>query len=77
MVIGATGYIGAYILEQIVAAKNSFARIAIFTSPGTAVAKSQKLDELRASGVTVLVGDVKQEEDLLDAFKGIPPHRRT
>jgi hypothetical protein len=42
----ATGYIGEFILDQILENKDSFGRIAIFTSPGSAEAKIKRLSEL-------------------------------
>ncbi|KAK0103128.1 hypothetical protein ONS95_000696 [Cadophora gregata] len=71
LILGGTGYIGSYILDQIVKAKDSFGNIAIFTSPRTAEAKSGLLDSLRAKGVGVIVGDVNKPEDLLKAFQGV------
>jgi uncharacterized protein YbjT (DUF2867 family) len=70
LIIGATGYIGVYIVEQIIKAKDSFGRIAIFTSPSTAESKPQKLVELRAQGVEVIIGDIKKPSDLVTAFEG-------
>lgn len=71
LIIGATGYIGTYITEQILLAKESFGRIAIFTSPNTAEKKPEVLDKLRAQGVEVIIGDVKNSQDLLKAFEGL------
>ncbi|KAE8452069.1 hypothetical protein EG329_002235 [Mollisiaceae sp. DMI_Dod_QoI] len=71
LILGATGYIGVYIVEEIIKAKDSFGRIAIFTSPNSAEKKSKQLDELKAQGVEVIVGDVNNSEDLLKAFEGI------
>ncbi|KAG4414961.1 hypothetical protein IFR04_011889 [Cadophora malorum] len=71
LILGGTGYIGSYILEQIVKAKDSFRNIAIFTSPRTAETKSELLDSLRAKEVGVIVGDVNKPEDLLKAFQGV------
>jgi uncharacterized protein YbjT (DUF2867 family) len=71
LILGATGYIGTYITEQILNAKNLFGRIAIFTSPGTAESKSQVLNNLKERGVEVIVGDVKSSNDLLKAFEGV------
>ena len=72
---GATGYIGAYIIEAIVKAKASFGRIAIITSPGTAENKATKLEKLREQGVEVIVGDVTKAEDVLKAYEGLHPTR--
>ncbi len=71
LILGATGYIGVYIVEEIIKAKDSFGRIAIFTSPNSAEKKSKQLDELKAQGVEVIVGDVNNSEDLLKAFEGL------
>ncbi len=71
LLFGATGYIGAYIIEEIVKARESFDRVAIFTSSNTLESKSQKLDELKRHGVEVIIGDVKKSGDLLDAFQGL------
>ena len=71
LVIGATGYIGSYILEQIILAKDSFDRIAIFTSPNTAETKAELLAGLKAKGVEVIVGDISKPEDLTAALQGL------
>jgi len=71
LILGATGYIGVYIVEEIIKAKDSFGRIAIFTSPSTAESKPEKLDELKAQGVEVILGDFKKSSDLLAAVEGI------
>jgi uncharacterized protein YbjT (DUF2867 family) len=70
LILGATGYIGTHITSAIISSKASFGHIAIFTSPNTAESKAQHLDDLRAKGVEVLIGDVNNEGDLLNAFKG-------
>jgi NmrA-like family len=71
LVIGATGLIGTHILAQILLAKSSFGRIAIFTSPTTASTKADLLSNLKNSGVEVIVGDTSRSSDLLKAFEGI------
>ena len=73
LVLGATGYIGVYIVDEIIKAKDSFGRIVMFTSPSTAESKPQKLDELRAQGVEVIIGDIKKSSDLVAAFQGPIP----
>jgi uncharacterized protein YbjT (DUF2867 family) len=70
LILGATGYIGVYIVDSIIKAKDSFGRIAIFTSPSTAENKPEKLDELKAQGVEVIIGDFKKASDLEAAFQG-------
>lgn len=71
LIIGATGWIGTYIADQILKAKDSFGRIVIFTSSGTAENKPQVLSELKARGAEIIIGDVKSSEDLLNAYKGL------
>ncbi|TVY30692.1 Isoflavone reductase-like protein [Lachnellula hyalina] len=71
LVFGATGYIGAYILKEILKNKDSFGRIAIITSPSTVENKSEQLQNLKSEGVEVIVGDVTNPADVLNAFKGI------
>jgi uncharacterized protein YbjT (DUF2867 family) len=73
LILGATGYIGVYIVDSIIKAKDSFGRIAIFTSPSTAENKPQKLEELKAQGVEVIIGDFKKSSDLEAAFQGRTP----
>ena len=70
LVFGATGYIGAYILKEILKNKDSFGRIAIITSPSTVENKSAQLQNLKSEGVEVIVGDVTTPTDVLNAFKG-------
>jgi len=72
LLLGATGYIGSYILDQIIAAKPSFGRIAIFTSPKTAETKAEKIEKLKAQGVEVIIGNTGNDEELLKAFEGQP-----
>jgi uncharacterized protein YbjT (DUF2867 family) len=71
LLFGATGYIGEFILDHILEAKDSFGRIAIFTSPGTAEAKAKRLGGLSAKGVQGIVGDVRNTRDILDAYQGL------
>jgi uncharacterized protein YbjT (DUF2867 family) len=71
LLLGATGYIGTYILEQIIIAKESFGRIAIFTSPATAQNKAELLEKLKSQGVEIIIGDTSNTSDLLNAFAGV------
>ncbi|KAF8847595.1 putative isoflavone reductase like protein [Acephala macrosclerotiorum] len=71
LLFGATGYIGAYILEQINEGKENFGRIAIFTSPEIAIKKHSLFDRYEAEGVEVIVGDVRKKGDIVNAFEGI------
>ena len=70
LLLGATGFIGAYITDAIVKAKDSFGRIVIFTSPATASSKKEKIDGYKSQGVEVIVGDVHNPEELLKAYQG-------
>lgn len=70
LLFGATGYIGAYILQQLVAAKHNFGRIAIFTSRETAQKKPSLLQAYKLDGVETIIGDVRNAEDIVNAFQG-------
>lgn len=70
LVFGATGAIGSYIIAAIVNARDSFNRIAVFTSPNTLSAKETEINVLRDKGVEILVGDVTNQDDVLKAFDG-------
>lgn len=69
LIIGATGVIGKHITREIVDS-NKFESIAIFTSPNSAETKKAELDALKAKGVKVIVGDVKNEQDMKAAYEG-------
>ncbi|KAL4786935.1 hypothetical protein BJX76DRAFT_64374 [Aspergillus varians] len=71
LVFGATGAIGSYIISALVNARDSFDRIAIFTSQNTHSSKTVEIDALREQGVEILVGDVTNKDDVLNAFNGI------
>lgn len=71
LVFGGTGYIGTYILSDIIASKSAFKRIALFTSSNTVANKSSHIESLKAQGVDIIVGDVQKEEDVLQAYQGI------
>ncbi|KAL1998687.1 hypothetical protein VTN02DRAFT_5728 [Thermoascus thermophilus] len=69
---GATGNIGQHILAGVLAARDEFARVAIFTSPATAQAKATFLDGLKTEKrVEVIVGDIRDEEAVRKAYEGI------
>ena len=67
---GATGVIGEYIVNAIIDAKSSFDRIVVFTSPGTAEKKAHEVEKLKGLGVDFFIGDVQNEEDIKEAYKG-------
>lgn len=70
LLLGATGFIGSYITDAIVKAKDSFGRIVVFTSPNTVENKKEKIDALKAQGVEIIVGNIDNEEELLKAYDG-------
>ena len=70
LIFGATGVIGKFIIEQLIAAKSNFSRIAIFTSRGTVENKKDEIGRLKEQGVEVVVGDVTNESDVRKAFEG-------
>lgn len=70
LMFGATGTIGKYIIEAIVNDRDSFGRIAIFTSAHTVSSKPDELNALRQKGVDILIGDVGNREDVLKAYAG-------
>ena len=70
LIFGATGVIGKFITEQLVAAKSNFSRIVIFTSHGTVENKKDEIGRLKEQGVEVVVGDVTDEGDVRKAYEG-------
>ena len=70
LVFGATGLIGTFITQQLLAAKSNFKRIAIFTSPNTVETKKEVVEKLKAQGVEFIIGDVTNEKDVRAAYEG-------
>jgi hypothetical protein len=70
LVFGATGLIGTYILDAILAADPPFEKVGIFTSAATAESKAQLIKDLEAKGVHVHIGDIKSSDDVLKAYAG-------
>ncbi|KAF2497396.1 putative isoflavone reductase family protein [Lophium mytilinum] len=70
LVFGGTGVIGQYIVNALLAAKEDFGRLAIFTSQNTVNTKSDSIQSLREDGLEIIVGDVRNEEDVVEAYKG-------
>jgi FlaA1/EpsC-like NDP-sugar epimerase len=71
LLFGATGNIGIYILNAILAAREEFDRIAIFTSSATATSKSDFLNGLKQNkNVEVIVGDIQDEDAVRKAYNG-------
>ncbi|GAB1212283.1 hypothetical protein ATERTT37_001417 [Aspergillus terreus] len=71
LMFGATGAIGQFIIDAIVAAKDSFGRIAVFTSPNTVATKSEQIEALKKAGVEIITGDIANPDDVKAAFAGI------
>ncbi|EHK99763.1 putative Isoflavone reductase like protein [Glarea lozoyensis 74030] len=69
LLFGATGYIGTYITEQIVANKSSFGKIALFTSANTVEKKTDVINKLKSASVEVIVGDASKKEDVVKAMQ--------
>ncbi|KAK5162901.1 uncharacterized protein LTR77_011062 [Saxophila tyrrhenica] len=55
LVFGATGLIGGYITNALLAAKHNFGSIGIFTSQGSAERKKDLFDAYRAKGASVII----------------------
>ncbi|KAL2274894.1 hypothetical protein FJTKL_02636 [Diaporthe vaccinii] len=70
LIFGATGFIGTFITEKVIAAQPGFNHITIFTSANTVNTKGELLDKWKKAGnVTVVTGDVESEEDVSAAYK--------
>jgi uncharacterized protein YbjT (DUF2867 family) len=72
LVLGATGVIGKVLLNALLNAKNSFDRIGILTSAETLANKPELIASFKARGADILTGDLYQDEDVLEAYKGKP-----
>lgn len=70
LIVGATGLVGSRITEAIVKNKDSFERVAIFTSPSTAQTKAELIEKLKKEGVEIIEGDVTKTEDIQRAYQG-------
>ena len=68
VLFGATGLIGTHILDAILGADPPFEKVGIFTSPGTAESKSELIQDLKAKGVEIHVGDFENAEDVSKAY---------
>lgn len=71
LILGATGLIGAHITRSIVAKKDEFSKISVFTSLNTVKSKSAHIDHLKVQGVEIIVGDLTAAEDVSKAYEGI------
>jgi nucleoside-diphosphate-sugar epimerase len=70
LMFGATGVIGKYIISELYNARSSFEKIGFFTSPKTAGTKSEEVNDWRAKGIEVIIGDVNSEDDVRNAYQG-------
>lgn len=73
LIIGATGVIGKYITNGILAAKpriSSLTSVSIFTSPATASspAKEPLLSQWKSQGLNVITGDINSAADVCKAY---------
>ncbi|KIV86805.1 hypothetical protein PV11_02393 [Exophiala sideris] len=71
LIIGATGLIGKFITEALVQNKSKFDRIAILTSSATVQNKAQEIENLKKEGVDIIVGDVTNSKDVVEAYRDI------
>ncbi|KIN00005.1 hypothetical protein OIDMADRAFT_181258 [Oidiodendron maius Zn] len=71
LLFGATGQIGAFILDALLSARDEFERIAIFTSQNTVETKADSLVRLKKNGVEIIVGEISDEEAVGKAYEGI------
>lgn len=73
LVFGGTGLIGTKILDALIEAKTNLNRIAIFTSPTTLANKPGEIESIRARGVEIVIGDIRNEQDIITAYQGTVP----
>jgi len=71
IVLGATGVIGRHIISELINARDSFGRLAIFTSEDTLQRKSSEIETLKAKDVDVVVGDITNTADIQRAYKDV------
>jgi uncharacterized protein YbjT (DUF2867 family) len=71
LVFGSTGLIGKRITNALLKASSEFVKIGVFTSPDSLDRKRVVLDGYRAGGAEIIVGDLRSEQDVLDAYKGL------
>ncbi|GLT73431.1 hypothetical protein SLA2020_452920 [Shorea laevis] len=70
LIIGGTGYIGKYIVEESAKAGHpTFALVRESTASNPE--KSQVIESFKSSGVTLLYGDIYHHESLLEAIKQV------
>ncbi|KXS98408.1 hypothetical protein AC578_1767 [Pseudocercospora eumusae] len=70
LVLGGTGVIGKILLDTLLAAKDEFERIGLFTSPETCAKKAGLINSFKSRGAEVLVGDLDNDNDVRKAYEG-------
>jgi len=73
LVLGATGVIGKVLVSALINAKGNFERIGIFTSAETVLEKKDLVALYQNQGVDVITGDLYDDNDVLNALKGLYP----
>ena len=71
LLFGATGNIGTHITESIVNAQPPFQQVTVFTSKATVDKKAELIQSWQSKGVKIVTGDVTNEQDVRDAYKGV------
>lgn len=71
LVIGATGNIGKFITDGLIQTNPANAKISIFTSKETALSKAGLLDQWKAAGVDVLIGDIANSVDVTRCYHDV------
>lgn len=71
LIFGATGNIGQYITNAILAAQPSFNKVTIFTSPATLASKAVLLNSWKAKGLSIIAGDARNPSDIASAYTGV------
>ncbi|KAL7931541.1 NAD(P)-binding protein [Trichoderma chlorosporum] len=69
LVFGATGNVGKAIMGALVNANPSFPRLSIFTSKETATSKADLINGWKSSGVSAILGDVTNSQDIETAYR--------
>lgn len=70
LLFGATGVIGKPITNALIQNESAFDRIVVFTASDSEEPKKSLLAGWKASGVEVVVGDVGNESQVREAYKG-------
>lgn len=70
LVIGATGVIGKVLVDAILNAKEQFETIGVFTSQATVENKKDLIELFKARGAVVRIGDLYNDDDVLNVYKG-------